>query len=103
MKQKKYIVTTDKWFYGRDGQRYNAAWGTIKNVSEDSIVSDVLSYKNLLQVGEGDKACYINRMHVDFIARCDERPNDADCDEASHHEGVIRVSKRQIPMIYITE
>ncbi len=31
---KKCLVTTDRWFYGKDGKQYRSVWGTLKAVHE---------------------------------------------------------------------
>ena len=32
---KKYLITTDKWFFAPDGQQYRAVHGTVKAVLDD--------------------------------------------------------------------
>lgn len=36
---KKYLITTDGWFFAPDGETYRAVWGTVKGVltSEDTL------------------------------------------------------------------
>lgn len=31
---KKVLVTTQNWFYGKDGKQYKAVWGTLKGIHE---------------------------------------------------------------------
>lgn len=42
----KYIVTTDNWFYGKDGQQYRAVFGTLKGIFDDRFPLGVTTKSN---------------------------------------------------------
>ena len=43
---KKYIVTTDNWFYGKDGKQYRGVFGTLKGVFDDKETLGISTNRN---------------------------------------------------------
>jgi len=74
---KKYLVTTDNWFYGPDGQNYKAAWGRcyIGKTAEQLGFTPLRPSTNwYLCVGVDGKEIIIAGCQIHYVIRCEERP-----------------------------
>jgi hypothetical protein len=74
---KKYLVTTDGWFYGPDGESYRAAWGTcyLKKMQEVFGFTPSRPSTNwFLVVGSSEKQIIIAGCQIHYVIRCENRP-----------------------------
>ena len=78
-----YLVTTDAWFTGPDGESYKAAWGRVYVLR----TVDVLGFDPkepvpravanwFLQVGSGKKHILIAGCQIKYCIACQMRPRD---------------------------
>ncbi len=75
---KKYLVTTNDWFFGPDGENYRAAWGTcyIKNIKEVFGFDPIRPSTNwYLVVGKEGKEAIIAGCQIHYAVRCEEITN----------------------------
>lgn len=73
----KYLITSDNWFTGPDGQRYRAAWGTchVKNIGDVFGFTPSRPSTNwYLEVGVDGKEIILAGCQIHFAIRCEERP-----------------------------
>lgn len=73
----KYLVTTDNWFLGPDGQSYKAAWGKcyINSTFEKLGFTPLRPSTNwFLSVGVEGKEVIIAGCQIHYAVRCNDRP-----------------------------
>lgn len=76
---KKYLITTDNWFFAPNGETYRAAWGTCKLLSTEEVFSFKPSRPSTnwyMVVGSGDREISIAGCQIHYAVRCDNRPHD---------------------------
>lgn len=70
----KYLITTDNWFYGKDGKKYKSVFGKVE-ILEDSILG-VKTNRNssnwYAKVGSDDSYVIIAGCQIHYAIRCDE-------------------------------
>lgn len=72
-----YVVTSDTFFYGSDGNQYGAAYGKCKVLkTEDALgfTPQRPSTNWFLQVGEGDRQVILAGCQIHFAVKCDTPP-----------------------------
>lgn len=73
----RYLITTDNWFVGPDGNQYKAAWGKcyIGKTDEKLGFTPLRPSTNwFLSVGCGGKEIIIAGCQIHYAIRCEERP-----------------------------
>jgi len=73
----KYLITTDHFFYGPDGNQYRAAWGEV-NIMEDSILG-IKTNRNstnwYVKVGNEERFVIIAGCQIHYAIRCENKPD----------------------------
>lgn len=71
-----YLVTSDSYFFGPDGNQYRAAWGKPKMIStkEAFDFNPSRSTNWFLQLGEGEGAVFIAGCQIHFAVQCENPP-----------------------------
>jgi hypothetical protein len=73
----KYLVTSDSWFFGTDGNQYRAAWGVcvvVEFKETFGFVPQRPSTNWLMQIGEGENMVIIAGCQIHHLVKCDSRP-----------------------------
>jgi len=73
----KYLVTSDSWFYGTDGNQYKSAYGICKIVEFKEafgFVPQRPSTNWLMQIGEGENQVIIAGCQIHQLVKCDNKP-----------------------------
>lgn len=73
----KYLITTNNWFYGPDGESYRAAWGTCKLRRMEDVFGFTPSRPSTnwyLEVGSPDKYVIIAGCQIHYAVRLEEKP-----------------------------
>lgn len=75
---KKYLITTDNWFFAPDGHQYRAVWGYIrKHLAEDVLgVVPTRSTNWLLSVTNDnpDSSIMIAGCQIHYLVECPDMP-----------------------------
>jgi len=74
---KKYLVTSDVWFTGPDGDSYLSAWGTAKVLNIEEMFGFKVSRPSTnwyLKLGDGDRSIIIAGCQIHVVIECDKRP-----------------------------
>ena len=70
---RKFLITTDDWFYAPDGQTYKAAWGRVEICkSEDLLGVKPHNYANWFAVV--DDILLIAGCQIHYAVGCENRP-----------------------------
>lgn len=72
-----YLVTTDGWFYGPDGETYRAAWGVAQMFKTEDALGFTPSRPStnwFLQIGNGDKSILIAGCQIHYFVKCKGKP-----------------------------
>jgi hypothetical protein len=72
----KYLITTDAWFYGQDGQQYKSVWGEVE-ILNDSILgikTNARSSNWFAKVGTESNHLIIAGCQIHYSLKC-EKPN----------------------------
>lgn len=106
-KGEKYLITTDAWFYGPNGEQYRAAWGKVEIVS-DSILGVKTNSKSsnwFVKCGNKDKFIIIAGCQIHYVIRCPSKPHTGPTKANKFHEGVKVVNTKNTydTTIYIAE
>lgn len=100
----KYLITTNEWFTGENGDTYKAVWGQVKVMSDEflGIQTNRNSSNWFLMVGSEDKHIIIAGCQIHYAIKCKDKPNtEMAQDWNANHE---RINIFQRPgLIYITE
>jgi hypothetical protein len=75
---KKYLITTNDWFFGPDGENYKAVWGTcyVKNIKEVFGFDPIRPSTNwYLVVGKENKEVIIAGCQIHYAVRCEKMNN----------------------------
>jgi len=73
----RYLVTTNAYFYGPDGDQYRAAWGKcfIEKIEQVLGFTPIRPSTNwFLRVGEGAGSVIIAGCQIHYLMECPERP-----------------------------
>ncbi len=73
----KYLITSDSWFYGTDGNQYKAAYGVCKVVEFKEVFGFIPQRPStnwLMQIGEGENQVIIAGCQIHQLVRCEVRP-----------------------------
>ena len=104
MKNGKYLITTDHWFYGPDGMQYRAVWGNVQIV-EDSALG-IKTNRNSTNwyaiVGSEEKQVILAGCQIHYAMKCESKPNTEDVLDYTTHEGVVKRDLRP-SQIWIAE
>ena len=74
---KYYLVTSDGWFFGPDGEQYKAAWGKAEIVKIDDLLGFVPirpSTNWFLVLGSGNKSIIIAGCQIHYLVQLDDKP-----------------------------
>ncbi len=74
---KKYLITTDNWFYGLDGFQYRAAYGKCKILTTEDCFNFKPSRPStnwFVRIGEGDKSIIVAGCQIHFATESSETP-----------------------------
>lgn len=71
-----YLVTTNNWFYGPDGQQYRAVWGRAKVINAKEVfgVNPTHMTNWFMKIGDGDKSVLVAGCQIHYAVRSDKRP-----------------------------
>lgn len=70
----KYIVTTDNWFYGKDGQQYRAVFGTLKGIFDDKKTLGVSTNRNSTNWYAQIGGVLVAGCQIHYCVECDVFP-----------------------------
>lgn len=91
----KYIITSDSWFIGPDGEEYRAVWGEVQ-VLEDSFLG-VRTNRNstnwFLRVGTDDDHVIIAGCQVHHAAKVDVPKIKKYINGWTFHDGAVNESR----------
>lgn len=104
MKEGKYLVTTDDWFFAPDGQQYKAAWGDVTILSDSvlGVKTNARSANWFAKIGSEDNHIIIAGCQIHYAVRCDSRPNDGKMKTENVHEG-LQIESEVSSRIYFAE
>lgn len=74
---KQYLITTNEWFYGPDGQAYRAAWGTVHIAKTEDTLGFTPARPStnwFAKVGPEDNHVIIAGCQINYAVHCKERP-----------------------------
>lgn len=73
----KYLITTDNWFYARDGKQYNAVWGQVEIVDDSvlGIKTNARSSNWYAKVGVEHKHVIVAGCQIHYATKCETTPN----------------------------
>lgn len=100
MNGKKYLITTDGWFYGPDGGQYRGVYGTV-NIVEDSILgikTNARSSNWFARVGDDDVFVVIAGCQIHYAVKCDS-VNSEKVTDFGHDKG--KTYEYQLPPQYL--
>jgi len=100
----KYLITTDNFFFGKDGKQYRAVWGDVEVLQDD--VLGVKTNRNstnwYLKVGNENNHVIIAGCQIHYANKCNDRPNTGLAQDFSTSTGELK--EFLIPtQIYIAE
>lgn len=100
----KYLITTDKWFYGPDGKQYRAVWGSVK-ILEDNFLG-VKTNRNSTNwyafVGNEEKGMIVAGCQIHYAVQCEVKPNTNDVEDwTTQNEGLLKYTRPT--SIYLAE
>lgn len=72
----KVLVTTDGWFYGKDGKSYRGAWGTANIMHAKDLlgINPSRSTNWYLLLGIGENQIIIAGCQIHYVQKCVEPP-----------------------------
>jgi len=99
---KKYLITSDNWFFGPNGEQYKAVWGTVTSIENDS---DLLGIKT--NRGSTNWYVVIGNMiiagcQVHYCIQTDNVNKDAPVKEMVH-EGKMFLDNVAFSRIYMAD
>lgn len=74
----KYLVTSDNWFVGPDGNQYKSAWGKVYLKSTFATLGfepKRPSTNWFLIIGEDNNSVIMAGCQIHFLVKCDTAPN----------------------------
>ena len=76
IKSKNYLITTDDWFRGPDGEQYKAVWGKAVIIqAKDALGFNPTRSTNwFVVVGEGDRSVFIAGCQIHYAVLCEKPP-----------------------------
>jgi hypothetical protein len=100
---KKVLVTTQSWFYGKDGKQYKAVYGTLKAVHEAGKTLGFIpnrSHANwFIEIGE----MIIMGCQVMYIVECEKINTSSVTDWTTEGQGEKGIKEYERPTaIYVT-
>jgi len=102
---KKYLITTDMWFRGPDGQHYKSAWGTVKVLNDEEtlgIKTNARSANWYVKVGSEENHVIVAGCQIHYAIRCEEKPVTTKVNDWELFDGQVREYSRPSG-IYIAE
>jgi len=75
----RYLVTSEGWFFGPDGNIYRSAWGKIHISTTESIlgITPLRPSTNwFMVIGEGENSVIIAGCQIHYLVRCEKRPKE---------------------------
>lgn len=103
--EKKCIVTSNSWFYGNDGKKYRAAWGTVNVYTDDSILG-IKTNRNstdwFVTVGKDPYTAIIAGCQVHQCVICKNKPDFNTINEIIYDDNSYKSISRDNE-IYIAE
>lgn len=96
---KKYLITTDGWFYAPDGQNYRAVWGIadFTTTKESMGFNPIKSTNWFVKVGEGEGSILIAGCQIHYAVRCDNKPVIKEGGYSEPHQGECLFNSIYIP------
>lgn len=84
-----YLITTDDWFYARDGKSYKAAWGKIEVLQDDilGVKTNSRSTNWFAKVGDEENHVIIAGCQIHYAVKCEDVPNTDYAPEYTVFEG----------------
>jgi len=86
----KYLITTDSWFYGKDGLKYKSVWGEVTVLGDDilGVKTNRNSANWFIKVSGETESLLIAGCQVFYALQCDE-PDFSEVEEKTYGaEGV---------------
>ena len=73
----KYLITTDAWFTGPDGNDYRSVWGEVSILTDEvlGIKTNARSANWFAKVGTEKHHLIIAGCQIHYAMRCEERPS----------------------------
>lgn len=87
---KKYIVTTDNWFYGKDGKQYRGVFGTLKGVFDDKETLGIITNRNSTNWYAQIGSVRVAGCQIHYVVEADVAPS-ATVHETTWKDGVKTV------------
>ena len=72
---KKYIVTTDNWFYGKDGKQYRGVFGTLKGVFDDKETFSISTNRNSTNWYAQIGSVRVAGCQIHYVVEADVEPS----------------------------
>ena len=74
----RYLVTTDMWFFGADGNVYRSAWGKVYIETTENTLGFKPSRPStnwFMRVGDGENSVIIAGCQIHYLVRCENIPD----------------------------
>lgn len=100
----KYLITTDSWFTGPNGQTYNTVWGEVE-ILDDTVLgvkTNARSANWYAKVGTEDNHVIVAGCQIHYSVRCEKRPNTDTVQDYRIEAGEVKLINRP-SNIYIAE
>ena len=98
----KWLITTDNWFTGPDGQSYKAVWGTVKGVFNDEQTLGIKTNARSSNWFVGIGNMVIAGCQIHYAIQCDEISLNPPIAELEVN-GDIKVSSYSLPRTYVAD
>ncbi len=104
MKEGKYLITTDNYFYAPNGKQYRAVWGKVSVLSDEilGVKTNRNSTNWFAKIGNESNHVIIAGCQIHYAVRCENKPNTRTTVENHFHNAGISSYKKESE-IYIAE
>lgn len=96
---KKYLITTDGWFFAPDGQNYRAVWGEAEYVTTKEAMgfNPIRSTNWFVKVGKGEGSILVAGCQIHYAVRSDKKPFIKEGTYSEPHQGECFFNSIYIP------
>ena len=73
----RYLVTSESWFFGTDGNVYRSAWGRVYIETTEETLGFKPSRPSTnwyMRIGDGENSVIIAGCQIHYLIRCENRP-----------------------------
>lgn len=103
--QRKYLITTDAWFYAPDGKQYKAVWGDVIIFDDNKVLgikTNIRATNWYARVGTEDNHVIVAGCQIHYACKSESKPNVNLTEDYSIEAGEVKNYNRP-SSIYIAE